>query len=248
MKVTAYIHDSDFDCSELVRMSWRAVGVLPYGSYMWTGNERELLTSNGFKYASLSNPQVGDVLWREGHTAIIVGPYTMVEAAHDESGGITGRIPGDQTGDEIRYAKYRASDWTKCLRYAGPIKDYEGIPIRTAAALVAEHIATHDAHGYSQPNRAGNGKLEKITISYDDSESDLIVTKGDFTVMVTEAMNVRSAPQVTPATLCGNVAEGTRIKCDQLVLRDGRVWVSYLSGVSRRYMVLGPIRYAKAIG
>ena len=32
-------------------------------------------------------------------------------------------------------------------------------------AEVAEHIANHDAHGYSQPNRAGDGTIETITLS-----------------------------------------------------------------------------------
>lgn len=35
------------------------------------------------------------------------------------------------------------------------------------AAEVAEHIATHDVHGYSQNNRAGDGTVETITLSDD---------------------------------------------------------------------------------
>lgn len=36
---------------------------------------------------------------------------------------------------------------------------------REIAAQVMEHICKHDAHGYSQPNRAGDGTTEKITLS-----------------------------------------------------------------------------------
>lgn len=50
-------------------------------------------------------------------------------------------------------------------------------------AQIAEHIAEHDVHGYSQPNRAGDGTIETITLSdgstvqihggdYDCSEDD----------------------------------------------------------------------------
>ena len=67
-RTTVYIHGGDYDCSELVRMCYRAVGVLPHGSYMWTGNEHDLLMAHGFAVRSLNSPQMGDVLWREGHT------------------------------------------------------------------------------------------------------------------------------------------------------------------------------------
>lgn len=36
---------------------------------------------------------------------------------------------------------------------------------REIAAQVMEHICKHDAHGYSQPNRAGDGTTETITLS-----------------------------------------------------------------------------------
>lgn len=36
---------------------------------------------------------------------------------------------------------------------------------REAAAQVMEHVCKHNAHGYSQPNRAGDGTTEKITLS-----------------------------------------------------------------------------------
>jgi hypothetical protein len=71
-------------------MCYRAVGVLPYGSYMFTGNEVELLTANGFAIRSLSSPQMGDVLWREGHTEIYLGNGMQGGARISEHGTISG--------------------------------------------------------------------------------------------------------------------------------------------------------------
>lgn len=48
---------------------------------------------------------------------------------------------------------------------------------REAAALVMEHICGHDAHGYSQPNRAGDGTTEAVTLS---DGSTVTIHGGDY--------------------------------------------------------------------
>lgn len=111
----AYIHGADYDCSELVRMSYRAADVLPYGSYMWTGNEDALLRANGFERVPVVNAVRGDVLWREGHTAIYLGDGKIGEAYYGDAG--TSGIKGDQDGTEVRIANYYPTRWTRCYRY-----------------------------------------------------------------------------------------------------------------------------------
>lgn len=119
---TVQVHGGDYDCSEAVRQCWEAVGVLPSGSYMWTGNEDELLTANGFVRLPFvkSTLQVGDVLWKEGHTEMIVRPGMQGGFNGDEKGGIgIGAKVGDQTGYES-YVKPIRDYWTRVYRYSKP--------------------------------------------------------------------------------------------------------------------------------
>lgn len=167
---TVYIHGGDYDCSEAVRMCYRAVGVLPYGSYMWTGNEVSLLKENGFVEVNLNERLAGDVLWKEGHTEMYLGDGMQGGARIDETGGVHGFKQGDQTGKEICRSPYDLSywHWKKCLRYVGPVT-VDGIPAAYAACAVMNHLIDHDAHGYSQDNRSGDGTYEAVTIVYDTS-------------------------------------------------------------------------------
>lgn len=164
-----YIHGGDYDCSEAVRMCYRAANVLPHGSYMWTGNEIVLLTNHGFVEVNKNAPQVGDVLWREGHTEMYLGQNKIGGARHGDQ-GLTGR-KGDQDGTEIARSTYNARNWTKCFRYTGPLKQ-NGIPAVIIALQVMNHLIDNNHHGYSQPNRAGDGTIEEITIRYDDGIED----------------------------------------------------------------------------
>lgn len=128
----ATIHGGDYDCSELMRQCYAAVGVLPasyWASYMWTGNEHEMLTSHGFKQvtvAEASKMKRGDVLWRSGHTEMYLGNSKQGGARGSETGGINGRT-GDQTGFEIASSAYTPSRWTRAYRYVGPEKN-EQVP------------------------------------------------------------------------------------------------------------------------
>lgn len=116
------IHGGDYDCSELVRMCYAAVNVLPWNynaSYMWTGNEEQMLKSHGFVEVAKSSERVqGDVLWRDGHTELYLGNNLQGGARIAETGGIDGK-KGDQTGREITYSKYNPNNWTKIFRYKG---------------------------------------------------------------------------------------------------------------------------------
>jgi hypothetical protein len=51
------------------------------------------------------------------------------------------------------------------------------LSVHERIAQVAEHIATHNAHGYSQPNRAGDGTTESVTLS---DGSKVTIHGGDY--------------------------------------------------------------------
>ena len=231
-KATVYIHGGDYDCSELVRMCYRAVGVLPYGSYCWTGNEIELLTENGFVVRSLNSPKMGDVLWRSGHTEIYLGDSKQGGARCSEHGTITG-TQGDQTGREIMRSAYKASDWTTLLRYEGG-KTIEGIPCAIAAALVADHIIDHNAHGYSQPNRAGDGTIEAVTITW-DGDPAYIPTSSTFRFTFKQKTKVRTSPEVRSDNLMSATwAKGDTATFDGIAFGSGYVWGTYIGPTTGR--------------
>lgn len=245
-RATITIHGGDYDCSELVRMCYRAVGVLPYGSYMWTGNERELLTEHGFVYHSLGSPQMGDVLWRSGHTEIYLGYGMQGGARHgDYAGGLDGR-QGDQDGTEVTRSAYDADDWACLLRYEGG-RTVGGIPCAIAAALVADHIIDHEAHGYSQPNRAGDGTAEAVTITWDGkNESEVFEVHRTVTVQ-SPTLNVRDAPSVTTGKVVAQYRKGDRINIDSIVFGGLYVWGHYIGASSGkdRYVALGTLENAR---
>ena len=211
-------------------MCYRAVLVLPYGSYMWTGNEIALLTSYGFVKRSLSDPQIGDVLWREGHTEIYLGNGMCGGARIAETGGISGK-QGDQTGNEITKSAYRASDWTMLLRYEGGAT-LDGIPCQIAAALVAEHIIEHDAHGYSQPARAGDGTIEHITIRWDGESGEAFgwfKLETPIKFVFAQKTKVRTSPEIRGDNLMSATwATGDVATFDGIAFGSGYVWGTYI--------------------
>ena len=248
---TVCIHSGDYDCSELVRMCYRAVGVLPYGSYMWTGNEVELLTAHGFAIRSLSSPQMGDVLWREGHTEMYLGNNMQGGARIDERGGITGPNRGDQTGGEVARSAYRQGSWAKLLRYEGG-KTVNGIPAAEVAAQVMDHLIDHSAHGYSQPNRAGDGTIEAVTITWDGEPtggSDALMVPADVTVTFPTGVNVRDAPSTLQGRVVARYGSGEAVALDGIVLANGYTWGTYVGATSgrRRYVALGTTELAEVV-
>lgn len=117
----AHVHGGDYDCSEATRASFAALGVLPYKGFMWTGNEAEVLTAAGFEELPFvgAKLEVGDVLYKPGHTEIYCGDGMQGGFRGDENGGIgQGAQQGDQTGLESSLAPVR-SYWDKVYRYSG---------------------------------------------------------------------------------------------------------------------------------
>ena len=229
---TVYIHGGDYDCSEAVRMCYRAADILPYGSYCWTGNEIELLTSHGFVQRSLSSPQRGDVLWREGHTEMYLGNNMQGGARIDEYGGITGPNRGDQTGGEIARSAYRQGSWTKLLRYEGG-KTVNGIPAAEVAAQVMDHLIDHSAHGYSQPNRSGDGTIEAVKVSYGTSSAATTSTATKvipftFGYEFNKFTNVRDAPSTKTGKKVTHFDAGDQWTFDGVVIGNGYVWATHI--------------------
>lgn len=123
----------DYDCSSLVISAYKRAGVPLTCTY--TGNMRADMLAHGFQdvtktvnLATGAGLLRGDVLLHEvHHTAMALGAGKLVEATGNESGGITGGRPGDQTGREIcvdAYHNFGRVGWGCVLRYVGP----EGSP------------------------------------------------------------------------------------------------------------------------
>ena len=164
----------DADCSSLVKRILVACGIVDESTYMWTGNEREILAAHGFEECNRFSPERGDVLWREGHTEMYLGDGLQGGARIDETGGVTGPRAGDQTGREVASSAYDPDRWDECWRYCGD-EDVDGIPITECIAQLMEHAIAHAAHGYSQPNRDGDGGTEWVTITWDGAAPALEV-------------------------------------------------------------------------
>lgn len=229
-----YIHGGDYDCSELVRMCYRAVDILPYGSYMWTGNELELLQSHGFVKLDKYHPHVGDVLWRDGHTELYLeGGYQG--GARISEHGTTDGTKGDQTGSEITKSAYDPEQWTYLLHYNGN-HEVNGIPAGIAAALVAEHIILHESHGYSQPNRTGDGSIEEITITWDDSTPSSYTwypLEKTFSFIFKQKTKARIAPS-TNANIIAEWKAGETALFDGIAFGSGYVWGTYIGPTTKK--------------
>lgn len=166
-RVTVEIAGLDRDCSSAIGTCLIAVGLLPKGTYIWTGNERSILKECGYVQVNLNHLRRGDILWKSGHTEMYLGNGMQGGARIDESGGIHGHTQGDQTGNEIGRSDFDQSywHWESAWRYYGP-RTCGGIPIDEATAQVMDHLIDHDSHGYSQDNREGSG-IERITLSWE---------------------------------------------------------------------------------
>ena len=118
----------DYDCSAAVITAWEQAGVLvKTNGATYTGNMYDAFYFCGFKDVTASvnlstgaGLRRGDVLLnKRKHTAMYCGNGLEVEASINENGGITGGIPGDQTGREFLIRAYRNYPWDCVLRYAG---------------------------------------------------------------------------------------------------------------------------------
>lgn len=161
----------DADCSSLVKRILAALWLVSDDTWMWTGNERPILASAGFERRNKWAPVRGDVLWRDGHTEVYLGNGICGGARIDEVGGVTGPRAGDQTGREVASSAYDPDRWEECWRYCGD-EDVDGIPIAECVAQLMEHAIEHDAHGYSQTHREGDGGWESVSLHwYEEIES-----------------------------------------------------------------------------
>ena len=118
---TVTINAGDVDCSEMVRQCVN--GALGYEAIrdMWTGDEPTKLAAVGFiNYAYPVALVRGDIMYRNGHTAVYVGNDQIAEAAWDEYGGTSGPTAGDQTGDEVRVAAV-GTNWARVFRWGGTV-------------------------------------------------------------------------------------------------------------------------------
>lgn len=123
---TVLLHGGDYDCSEAVRSCVAGLGLIPFGyweSYMWTGNEPEILTNAGFVEISPYSAEVGCILLRySGHTEIVVGGWEgeLYQAGFriSEQGTIDGE-EGDQTGWEATYSSFDPGAWDVAFKYVG---------------------------------------------------------------------------------------------------------------------------------
>ncbi len=118
----------DYDCSSAVITAWEQAGVpVKTKGATYTGNMYNIFIACGFKDVTAgvnlstgSGLRRGDVLLnKQKHTAMYCGNGMEVEASINEKGGITGGIPGDQTGKEFLNRAYRNHPWDCVLRYAG---------------------------------------------------------------------------------------------------------------------------------
>lgn len=166
-RIVVEIAGLDRDCASAILTCLSACGLLPMSTYMWTGNERELLKECGYVQINLRNLKRGDILWKTGHTEMYLGNGLQGGARIDENGGTHGYTAGDQTGNEIGRSAFDQSywKWESAWRYFGT-RTVGGIPVEEATAQVMDHLIDHRAHGYSQDNRNGGG-IEHITLSWE---------------------------------------------------------------------------------
>lgn len=75
---------------------------------------------------------------------------------------------------------------------------------RERAAQIMEHLCTHDSHGYSQPNRYGNGYKENVTLS-DGTVVTLMNGDRDCSSAVIDAWNTAHPGCTGNASYTGNM-------------------------------------------
>ena len=113
-----YRNGPDYDCSSLVSTALYNAG-FPISPYSWTGNMEAQLRDCGF--VDCSPPwRPGDIhLNTMDHVCMSIDGDRIVQATHNENGGVAGGVTGDQTGTEIGIFPYYDYPWDMHLRYSG---------------------------------------------------------------------------------------------------------------------------------
>lgn len=141
------------DCSAAVGAATVIAGYpLALPANFYTGNMRALLTKAGaqdlpFNYNAV---QVGDILWRKGHTEIVtsVKPKQQTGARLDENGQIVGGKPGDQTGREFATSPL-SSNWTRILRFPTKTQPKESKLSTAEVDEIKKYMAALLLNGYT---------------------------------------------------------------------------------------------------
>lgn len=108
------------DCSSLVYHCAELAGfAVPTSGTRYTGTMMRDFTRAGFEWIPYTGTdwKPGDILYKDGHTAIFTGKY-IAEAYGDENGGSHGGRSGDQ-GQETRLSPKRGG-WLGVFRYPEP--------------------------------------------------------------------------------------------------------------------------------
>lgn len=111
----------DYDCSSLIIQAYENAGCpVKTNGATYTGNMESVFVATGFKsitYTDGMELKKGDVLLREGHTAMYIGDGNIVSAHINELGTTTGGVTGDQTTNEIDVSSFASSgSWDIVLR------------------------------------------------------------------------------------------------------------------------------------
>ena len=129
-----YSYDrGSWDCSSSVIKAWQEAikhtkykGKLDGATY--TGNMRSVFVGSGLFYASREPAKRGDVYLNDAsHTAMcqdggsdgVLGYDALSEFCINESGGVYGGKPGDQTGKEAYIHAFYEYPWNTVLHYNG---------------------------------------------------------------------------------------------------------------------------------
>ena len=109
----------DFDCGGLITVVLRDVGILPYSAGIYEPNDglETLPLYYGFESLNCSadDLEMGDILYRYGHTEIYIGNGLIVGARNDQGNPAS----GDQDGNEV--SVHSLSDfgaWEAVYRYS----------------------------------------------------------------------------------------------------------------------------------
>ena len=110
-----------YDCSSLLIQAYEQAGCpVKTNGALNTVSMETVFPQCGFEkssFTSESDLKYGDVLLRDGHTAMYIGNGQIVSAHIDENGNTIGGQVGDQTGHEIDVSSFSSSgSWTWVLR------------------------------------------------------------------------------------------------------------------------------------